>query len=1299
EGNFTATLDDEDQFGSSVANIGDLDGDGIADMAAAARRDDDGGNDHGAVYVLFQNSSAGSTVEVYSDSDTKPSQVALPATTVISVDALDVYDAAYPGGSVITSELNGAKVYVRTTVSDPFGYYDVTSLDLTITDPGSGMTTVPAVAVDSSGCDKIFEYEWQTPTQEGNYDLQVTAKEGYEDTVTDQANTPFNLTQDDTGTPCALEFTDAAYDPVSDYTLPGTVYVELIDADKDDDTGVAESLTITITTTNGDSETVTLTETGVSTGIFHGSIAATASGVNTENGTLNGAVGNSLTVTYTDAEDPGDICTADATFPAASPSVTLTKTLISPADAIAVVGEAIQFRLVVSNTGNSALSGLTLTDNFSTSCLTFVDASITPDATASGSLTWNTSLGTIAVGENVTIDVNFTGAGAVGCDPATNAADVTDGGSLTDSDNATVTVTDPSVSITKTRTSAATANVGETVTFDIVVTNTGTTTLSTVPLTDDFSAFCMTFISASESGGNYPPDGSGSGSLLWSNIGPLTPAQSKTITLSFTALNDCDSAENEGIVSSVVDENGDDAPSVSDTDDVVITENPVIGLAKSLTGVVDNGGNSFTVTFLFTVENFGDVVLNDLEIFDDIATQFSAYSPTSYSATNGTLNANSSWDGTAASNILASGQSLAVGASANVSVSFDVTVAVSVQVNNTATAKGTSPVDTEVTDTSTDGLDPDGTDDDDNPDESTPTPVKVFDIDEDDDGIPDITESGGNDPEGDEDGDGTPNWQDTSDDGTGDGSATSYVDTDGNGVPDVYDADGDGIPNHLDLDSDNDGIADIVEAGGVDTNGDGTVDNLTDTDSDGLVDLYDTDNGGNDITNVDSDGDGIPDTQDLDADNDGIADVVEAGGTDTDGDGFADNYVDADGDGFNDVVDGDVGNDGTAENTANVQVLTGADTDADGIPNSYPSDDKDGDGQLDHLDLDADNDGIADVVEAGGTDADGDGFADNYTDTDGDGFNDVVDGDVGNDGTTENTANVQVLTGADTDNDGIPNSYPADDTDGDGLLDHLDLDADNDGIPDVVEAGGTDADGDGLADNYVDTDGDGFNDVVDGDVGNDGTAENTANAQVLTGPDAGGDGVPDSYPADDTDGDGLLDHLDLDADNDGIPDVVEAGGTDADGDGLADNYADTDGDGFNDVVDGDVGNDGTAENTANAQVLTGADSDNDGVPNSYPADDTDSDGLLDHLDLDADNDGIPDVVEAGGTDADGDGLADNYADTDGDGFNDVVDGDVGNDGTAENTANAQVLTGPDAGGDGVPDSYPADDTDGDGLLD
>ena len=55
EGGFTGTLDDGDFFGSSVASLGDVDGDGVGDLAVGALRDDDGGTDRGAVWVLFLN--------------------------------------------------------------------------------------------------------------------------------------------------------------------------------------------------------------------------------------------------------------------------------------------------------------------------------------------------------------------------------------------------------------------------------------------------------------------------------------------------------------------------------------------------------------------------------------------------------------------------------------------------------------------------------------------------------------------------------------------------------------------------------------------------------------------------------------------------------------------------------------------------------------------------------------------------------------------------------------------------------------------------------------------------------------------------------------------------------------------------------------------------------------------------------------------------------------------------------------------------------------------------------------------
>jgi len=181
----------------------------------------------------------------------------------------------------------------------------------------------------------------------------------------------------------------------------------------------------------------------------------------------------------------------------------------------------------------------------------------------------------------------------------------------------------------------------------------------------------------------------------------------------------------------------------------------------------------------------------------------------------------------------------------------------------------------------------------------------------------------------------------------------------------LCDSDGDGVPNHLDLDSDNDGIADVVEAGGQDPDGDGVIGtgSITDTDGDGLSNIVDTDDGGQPLVNPDTDGDGHKDFLDIDADNDGIPDNIEAQvtagyvaplGSDSDGDGIDDAY--------------------------NATVIIPIDTDNDGTP--------------DYLDLDSDNDGDNDALE--GWDTNNDGRAEitpSGNDADGDGLDDAYDND------------------------------------------------------------------------------------------------------------------------------------------------------------------------------------------------------------------------------------------------------------------------------------------------------------------
>jgi len=345
------------------------------------------------------------------------------------------------------------------------------------------------------------------------------------------------------------------------------------------------------------------------------------------------------------------------------------------------------------------------------------------------------------------------------------------------------------------------------------------------------------------------------------------------------------------------------------------------------------------------------------------------------------------------------------------------------------------------------------------------------------------------------------------------------------------DTDGDGILDYKDIDSDNDGISDIIENHGSDTDNDGRVDyavsgwpsTMVDTDNNGLADVYDSDNGGASLAQLDTDNDGVINALDLDSDNDGILDLHEFEldsamliALDANKDGVIDSGFGANG--FSNALETSI--------DAGFSVFSAADADADGLLNSE--------------DLDSDNDGLTDVFEnqfLNTFDANLDGIIDGTTDADGDGIlasADAIDAVFGSTG-----------------------SFPVD-SDGDHVYDAYDIDADNDGITDNTEAqatatyaspSGADADSDGLDDQY------------DVDCAPCGAVSGFAVVAI------------------NTDNSDNPDYLDLDSDSDGESDLIE--GHDSEGDGIADlgspantgvsgATADVDGDGLLDGWDNDT---------------------------------------------------------------------------------------------------------------------------------
>ena len=143
-----------------------------------------------AIALQVTTAQSGVVFNINYDSQTKPSKINLPVSTYIDVSSYAVYSAAYPGGSILTNVVQGATVYPRAVVTDPFGFSDITAANITITPPS---TTVAATSVATSGCTRTYEYAWNTTGLLGTYSIPITANEGLEGTVTDVQTLSFDV--------------------------------------------------------------------------------------------------------------------------------------------------------------------------------------------------------------------------------------------------------------------------------------------------------------------------------------------------------------------------------------------------------------------------------------------------------------------------------------------------------------------------------------------------------------------------------------------------------------------------------------------------------------------------------------------------------------------------------------------------------------------------------------------------------------------------------------------------------------------------------------------------------------------------------------------------------------------------------------------------------------------------------------------------------------------------------------------------------------------------------------------------
>ena len=174
QGNFTGVLDATDGFGSSVALLSSIDGNGLTKLAAGAYQDDDGGNNKGAVWLLSIESQAESssfsidytvgdvscsggndgfisaTVSggtppyyyIWSDGQITPTVINLTAGTYF-VMVIDAY---------------GATASDSITINQPQGIY--VNINSTVASCDTADGTASAIAFGGVGG---FQYQWDDP--------------------------------------------------------------------------------------------------------------------------------------------------------------------------------------------------------------------------------------------------------------------------------------------------------------------------------------------------------------------------------------------------------------------------------------------------------------------------------------------------------------------------------------------------------------------------------------------------------------------------------------------------------------------------------------------------------------------------------------------------------------------------------------------------------------------------------------------------------------------------------------------------------------------------------------------------------------------------------------------------------------------------------------------------------------------------------------------------------------------------------------------------------------------------------
>ncbi|MCK9564751.1 MAG: hypothetical protein M0Q43_01725 [Methanothrix sp.] len=288
---------------------------------------------------------------------------------------------------------------------------------------------------------------------------------------------------------------------------------------------------------------------------------------------LPGPLTNLATIQGTDSQ--GKPVTATAT---ASVALTYTSGLVvtkTPSSNTAKVGDTVTYQFSVKNNGSVTINGLALNDD-KLGVITLNRNSLPPGETATGSAT------------HLVVETDLPG-------PLTNVATATgadsQGVAVTGQATALVQLTyTATLQVTKTP-SATTANVGDTVTYQFAVKNTGSVTINSLALNDD-KLGAVTLDKTSLAPGDTA-NGSATHTVIETDLpGPLTNVATVTGT------------DRQGV-----------AVTGQATASVKLTYTAALQVTKTPSASTAAIGE--TVTYQFAVKNTGNVTINTLTLTDD----------------------------------------------------------------------------------------------------------------------------------------------------------------------------------------------------------------------------------------------------------------------------------------------------------------------------------------------------------------------------------------------------------------------------------------------------------------------------------------------------------------------------------------------------------------------------------------------------------------------------------------------------------------------------------------------------------